>query len=603
MGIELRIADHRHAWRSLAQAGRVALALFVLTVAGVNLVVAFGAQPWTPLTLVEQVVDLDGLGWGRVGVLTVAVLLALVARALARGKRQAWLLSVGILALSLVLEVLEGANLHSMLVVIMLLVVLVALAPLFPTRSNLPATMRGYAALACGGWLTWAHTFLLHLTRAGVYPSPVLPVAPLLVFTRLLTYAILGYGVVQLLSPALGRRCSGAEERLRAAAVIAGYGWISTIYFARGADKSYFWSPTGRSLIAYRMTLGVALALSDPIGPEEEREETLRAFIAYCRQQDWQVALYQATCEMKQVCRRMGMHAVKIGEDPIVELDRFTLQGKIGAPVRHSVARARRGGLSVRIFQGEPLPAELFAGMHRISDAWLRHQKAAVQFGYSMGRFPFDWNEELLTAVALGPDGAVQAFVTWTPLYAGNGWALDNMRRAETTEPGAMELLLAESLAWARERGAERMTLGLVPFAGLTSAAAETSGGTGKAAGQPETAGSPTLLERSAAYLHRRGLLLGNYRSLYAFKAKFQVEWHPRYLVVGELGALPQVLSALAVAMGAGWRGMLLDAWEALRSGRELPPAPTTEPPTAPIADSAEAIPVGAAAARDEVSA
>ncbi len=611
MQMQMRMAPRRSVRRSLAQAGRVALALLLLTVAGVNVVSALGAQPPAPASLVEQIVDLDGLGWGRVGLLTIAALVALVARALARGKRQAWLLAVGILALSLALEFLEGANLHSVLVIVTLLAILLALAPLFPTRSNLRATVRGYAALALGGWLTWAHTFLLHLGRAGLYHLPVLPLVALLILTRLVTYIILGYGVVQLLSPALWRRCSVGEERARAAELIARDGWMSTVYFTRGADKSYFWSPSGRSLIAYRVTLGVALALSDPIGPAEEREATLRAFVAYCRAQDWQVALYQTTGEFKQVCRHLGMHAIKIGEDPIVALDRFTLAGKIGAPVRHSVARARRGGLSVRIFQGEPIPEDIFAGMRRISAAWLHMQKATIQFGYSMGRFPLDWNEELLTAVALGPDGEAQAFVTWTPLYAGGGWALDNMRRADTTEPGAMELLLTECLAWAEARGASRMTLGLVPLAGMGAPTADPASGTPGAEARPDASSSATLLERSAAYLHRRGLLLGNYRSLYAFKAKFQVAWQPRYLVVGELGALPQVLSALAVAMGAGWRGMLRDAWESLRAGRDLSatlassatsaltPAPTGDAallPSAPVA-------VPAQAARDEASA
>jgi len=612
--MQMPIAAERDPERSLAKMGRAVLALLLLIVAVANMVTALGAQPWQPAGLVEQIVDLDGLGWGRVGVVTTASLLLLVARALARGKRQAWLLAVCLLTLSLILETLEGARTHSMLVVLALLAVLLALAPLFPTRSDTRATVRGYAALALGGWLTWGHTFLFHIARAGLWQAPYLPIVPLLLVARLLTYAILGYGVLQLLSPALWRRCAAGEERERADAVIARYGWMSTVYFARGADKSYFWSASGRSLIAYRVTLGVALALSGPIGPVEECEETVRGFIAYCRKQDWQVAFYQTTSEVKVLCRRMGMHAIKIGEDPIVELDRFTLQGKIGAPVRHSVARARRGGLSVRIFQGEPLPEAIFVGMKRISAAWLHEQKASIQFGYSMGRFPLDWNEELLTAVALGPDGETQAFVTWTPLYAGDGWALDNMRRAATTEPGAMELLLAESIAWAKEHGSARMTLGLVPLAGIGAPSADVScmpsgpsdalSHSGLVSSSPAT--SASLLERSAAYLHRRGLLLGNYRSLHAFKAKFQVQWHPRYLVVGELSALPQVLSALAVAMGVGWRGVLGDAWEALRGGRGFSTRATALDQTAlstaavPTAQPVEPV---AVAANDEASA
>ncbi|HEX6818737.1 MAG TPA: phosphatidylglycerol lysyltransferase domain-containing protein [Ktedonobacterales bacterium] len=574
--MQMRIAGHRGSEHALAarlsRLGRGALALLVLVAASANVVSAFASQPWRPASLVEQVIDFDGLGWGRVGVLTAAALLVLVAHALARGKRQAWVLAVCLLSLSLLLEILEGARTLSMLVMIALLAVLLALAPLFPTRSHTVATVRGYGALAVGGWLTWLHTFLFNGWHAGVWPIPFGPVGALLIVTRLVTYAILGYGVAQLLRPAVIPRATRAiqrEEREHALALIAQHGYLSTVYFTRGADKSYFWSASGRSLIAYRVTLGVALALADPIGPVEEREAIVRDFIAYCRQQDWQVAFYQTTPGVRRLCRAMGMHAFKIGEDAIVDLARFTLQGKIGAPVRHSLARARRGGLRVQIFQGVALPDPIFASMRRISTAWLHKQKATIQFGYSMGRFPYDWTSELLTAVALGPDDEVQAYVTWTPLYAGQGWALDNMRRADATEPGAMELLLAECIAWAKERGCKRMTLGLAPLAGLDAPPCEF--GSAGVAGPSLITERATLLERSAAYLHRRGLLLGNYRSLHAFKAKFQAEWEPRYMVVGELSAVPQVLSALGVAMGVGWRGLVRDAWEALHpSGRQL---------------------------------
>jgi phosphatidylglycerol lysyltransferase len=594
------LATDRKAGRSLARAGRWGLAMLLSCVALANVASALAARPWRPVSVIEQIIDLDGIGWGHVGVLTTAVLLLLVARALARGKRHAWLLAVGLLALSLVGALLERAGTRSIVVIVTLLALLLTLAPLFPTRSDPWASVRGYAALALGGWLTWAHTVLLHVYRAGTLPQlpyvPAAAVPPALMALRLVTYLIVGYGVVQLLRPAIATRGCPREERDRSAAVIREWGHLSTVHYALTDDKCYFWSQSDRSLVAYRVTLGVALALGDPIGPLEEREQVLRAFVAYCRKQDWQVALYQTTPGVTQLCRRFGLHAYKIGEDAIVDITRFTLQGRVGAPVRHAVARARRGGLTVRIFQGEALPEVVFAGMKRISAAWLHTQKATVQFGYSMGRFPIDWSPELLTAVALGPDGAVQAYVTWTPLYAGNGWSLDNMRRGRGTEPGAIELLVAECIAWARQHGFTRVTVGLVPLAGLGAAPGESPEAANPASGSvgaegfqgvagPADAPSVSLLERSAAYLHRRGLLLGNYRSLHAFKDKFQPRWEARYLVVDEVSALPRVLSALGVAMGIGWRGMLRDAWEALLHEHGDPPLMGERPSAAPAAE------------------
>src|SRR5215467_8198227 len=86
----------------LTRAGRTTLALLLAVAALANLATLLLASPWQQAVAVEHVVDLDRLGWGREGTLAVGVLLLVVARALARGKRHAWFLAVALLAFSLV---------------------------------------------------------------------------------------------------------------------------------------------------------------------------------------------------------------------------------------------------------------------------------------------------------------------------------------------------------------------------------------------------------------------------------------------------------------------------------------------------------------------
>ena len=330
------------------------------------------------------------------------------------------------------------------------------------------------------------------------------------------------------------------------------HGLLSTAYFALGGDKHYIWSDSGQTLLPYRVVGGVALALSDPIGPVEEHASTLAKFISYCRRQDWAFRIYQASPTAYRLGRGQGLRGFKIGEDALIDLRNFTMEGKAGAAVRHSVARARRGGLAVRLFQGQRLSDDILVGMQRVSTAWLRQREINGQLGFSMGRFPADWSPEMLTAVAMDAYGAVQAFVTWTPLYAANGWSLDLIRRDAEAVPGAMELLIAESFAWAGTRGCERMSLGLLPLAGLDT---ETR------ALEDAPAAAEALLERGASYLHQRGVLLSSYASLRHFKEKLRSDSEARYLLLGEASATPQVLLALAQVMGGGWRVVAQEAW------------------------------------------
>ncbi len=541
--------------RLFASAGRSIPAIVIALTALANIITVVREFPWSGLIVTEPLIDLGGSGWERDGLIITGILMLLIARALQRGKRQAWCLSMGLLICSLYSAVVSRSGSITIVIALSLLLLLLVLAPLFPTRSDAGASLRGYGALAFGLGCLVAHAAIHQLwwgAEAHLHHS--FHLHKLLMPLHLLAFVILGYGVVKVLRPVRSACPEREQEYARARAIVQRYGQLATVHFALGRDKNYFWSETRQTLIAYRVVQGVALVLGDPIGPQEEHDATLSAFLAFCQRQDWPIALYQASTSTYHLCQNGGLHAFKIGEEAVIDLTRFTLQGKIGAPVRHAIARAKRSEISAQCWQGEKLPSEVFAGMLRISEAWQAERKIHTQLGFSMGRFPTDWSEDLLTVAALDVHGEVVAFLTWTPLYAGHGWALDAIRRESKTPPGTMELLIAHSIEWARTRGYAHMSLGLAPLASMER------GALGAPADSTQPALPlipPTPFERSAAFLHRRGIVLGSYRSINAFKAKFQPAWEARYLIVSESAALPRILLALAQAHDRGWENIM----------------------------------------------
>ncbi|MFI5272340.1 MAG: bifunctional lysylphosphatidylglycerol flippase/synthetase MprF [Ktedonobacterales bacterium] len=549
-------SSQRH-WAAFAATSRALLALALVLTALANLTTALVAHPWTQAVFVETVVDLDLLAWGRDGAVIVAVLLLLVGRAIARGKRHAWLLTVALLTASLLSA--HTAHHHPLYLLIeaAALVALVVLAPLFPARSDPRALLRGYAAIT----LSLASFVGLQVVQR-VWDPDLGPFAGasrhvVMALLRGSLFLFLTYGMVEVLKPVIRVRRRLREERDRALEVICRYATRTTAHFALAPEINYFWSAGGHALMPYRLVRGVALVLGDPIGPEHEQQALLTAFLAYCHRQDWITAAYLAGPAFRQRCVRAGLYAYKIGEEAVVETSRFTIAGKAGAPVRHAMSRSKRDGITVSLWHGEPIPAVLFDGMKRVSQGWLAKHRSAPQMGFSMGRFPADWTPDVLTAIACDAEGRVRAFQTWTPLYAGNGWSLDVMRRTDDTPPGTMELLIAEAIAWARERGGERMALGLAPLAGLQSE--------DDASVSDARAERLTRLERGAGFLYRRRLLLGDYASLYAFKDKFHPVWLARYLVVSDRAALPQTFSALMYAQGYRWWRLMSEATAVFR--------------------------------------
>lgn len=561
------VQTHRRATQTLLLMSRGAVSLLLVFIALANVITAMVTRPLEPAVFMERFVYLDTVWWGPQGRFVAGVLLLVVARALMRGKRQAWWLAVGLLGFSLLSVAVSRAHMSYLPVAVALLAALLVLAPLFPNRSDPITQRRGYIALAvslsCLALLHGIHQFWPRQVADEIAEINTGVRIIALFLVRGLLFLFLGYGVFEILRPVLASHpLLHRDEQARARSIVRHFGRTTLAHFAIGVDKSYFWSTSGRAFIAYRLVGRVAVVLGDPIGPEEEADSLLGAFLEYRQRQDWLVAMWQAGPRVRQVCRQHGLHAYKMGEEAVVEIAHFTTQGKIGAPVRHSIARAKRDGITVHCFQGTPPPDAIFAGMKSISAGWLEQHKTHTQMGFSMGRFPADWSPQLLTVVALTPQEEVQAFLTWTPLYAENGWSLDNMRRLSVTTPGTMEMLIAESIEWARAQGYERMSLGLAPLAGLGAGLNTPLDGT--VSGVAEARGSRqsvSWVERSASFLHSRKLLLGNYTSLYAFKAKFQPTWSPRYLIISDPGALPRVGTALLAVHGYSWLTMLKETW------------------------------------------
>ena len=63
--------------------------------------------------------------------------------------------------------------------------------------------------------------------------------------------------------------------------------------YALDGDKAIFSGPRGSGIVAYAVASGVAITAGDPIGPADQREELLDAFLAHCRRQGWMPAFYQ----------------------------------------------------------------------------------------------------------------------------------------------------------------------------------------------------------------------------------------------------------------------------------------------------------------------
>jgi lysyl-tRNA synthetase class 2 len=127
--------------------------------------------------------------------------------------------------------------------------------------------------------------------------------------------------------------------------------------------------------------------------------------------------------------------------------------------------------------------------------------------------------------VAARQDGVVRAFLQFVP-WGQDGMSLDVMRRDSEADAGVNELLIVAALRAAPSLGIKRVSLNFAAF----RAALERSERLG--AGPIVRAWGRVLLFAS------RWLQI---ESLYRFNAKFQPQWHTRFLVYPTAADLPRV--------------------------------------------------------------
>ncbi len=339
------------------------------------------------------------------------------------------------------------------------------------------------------------------------------------------------------------------------------YAYQSQSYNILRNDKSYFFSPSGiGGVIAYVVHANVALAAGDPVCDFPNLRKFVDEFGSFCHSRKWRCCFQAVTDRCQNVLADLGFGTIKIGEEPIFELDKLSWSGGKFKDLRNDTRSAKKHGLEVveyRPLSGRRPGWEM--QMEELSATWKKF-KGSGEFSFLIGEPSLADPGERKYFLAL-KDTQVEAFVVCTPIYARNGIYFDLMRRREKTLRGTSQLLIAESFRLLKEQGYEMATLGTAPLAN-------------------EHVDDPSQnriieLALNLAFDH-----LGHfhrYKPIYEFKKQFgPTSWESRYLVYGPQGFNPVILYALLKAYDpSGVKGKLSrqiqHAWGSIRRLDKMP--------------------------------
>jgi lysylphosphatidylglycerol synthetase-like protein (DUF2156 family) len=323
------------------------------------------------------------------------------------------------------------------------------------------------------------------------------------------------------------------ERRARAEEIVRRWGDDTLDYFALRRDKNYFFAADGESLIAYLYVRGTAMVAADPIGPPGNEARTLDEFLVFCAERGWRVAFFAVREADADLYRERGMHPVYLGDEAILRLDTFTLDGAERKAVRAAVKHVEKGHTFELIAENEASP-ELVGELNEISEEW---RKGAPERGFTMelGEDVEGTNPDFVLAIARDRHTEkVEGFLRFVPVFGDEpGYSLDLMRRRLDSTNGMTEFLIARAAQTLGARGFKRLSLNFAAWGRLLDSA--------------EDAGLSGRLQRLMA----KGLNpFFQIQSLRDFNAKFGPEWTPRSCVIDDASDLPRVAMLYASVEG-----------------------------------------------------
>jgi lysyl-tRNA synthetase class 2 len=528
------------------------VATLVALVGVVNVGVALSAH--LPARL-QRVLDLKALNLVPVAhaiAMTAGASLLALAFYLRRRRRGAWALTILILVAAAVVDLVQGPDIGEGLLGLALAVLLATQRNAFYVRHDRIALKSalwrvplaviasvGIATLAVwagsravsphiGTHAAWHEArHLLTLKGSEFHFHRAFSWVPFGV--HLLALATVLAAFYFILRPLSGpRELPGSRARALARDLVETHGADTLSYFKLRQDKHYLFSSDERAFVGYQVEGRMLLISADPVGPDEALPELFRQIFAWAEVRGLKVGVINAGERTRELMQAAGLRSFYFGDEALLDLDSFSLEGRPIRKIRQSVTRLVKAGYTAELATVGELAPETKHDLQGVSQRWMGkdHERG---FSMAMDSVCGQHHPDTKVVIARDEDGTVRGFLHLVPAYGRPAMSLSAMRREHDTPNGLTEFLVVRAVELLREEGVKELSLNFAAF--------------GRWMHDPRNR-REQLLGRACKPLNPYFQI----ESLYKFNAKFFPRWEPRYLLYeGRLGLLPTGVAALIV--------------------------------------------------------
>jgi phosphatidylglycerol lysyltransferase len=501
----------------------------------------------------QEFIPLSSMYATNVMVLLIGLILVVTSAFLLRGQRNAWILAMVLAALSLLGHIFKALDYEESILAGSVMFILLLSVKQYRLKSNsrlvqlgIKTTILIFSAVLVFGFIgfyfidkrhfgvdfNWEQSLLfacknfLLLNAEGIRPLTHFG-HEFILLAHSLGFSAWGFLIFTIVKPYFHANRNKSTSLEKANSLVERFGDSAVDHFKTYPDKLLFFSDQYEAFIAYRIANGFAIVLEEPVCAEEFKIPVLIEFDRHCHKMSLKTAFYRVDETGISYFNRLKKRKLLIGQEALLELDKFSLEGREKKSLRNALNSLQKKGYTSFVCAG-PLSKDLVIELKAVSDEWLRYyEKKEIIFSQGL----FDENEIIQQDVIIVRDaiGKLVGFLNIIPDFSPGECTYDLIRKTADAPGGCMDVLIIALVAYAKEKKLKYLNLGLVPMTGID---------------QPDN-----TAERMMRYAYEKIKRFRHYAGLREFKEKYATTWANKYLIYENDFDLIQLPAALNKAM------------------------------------------------------
>lgn len=337
-------------------------------------------------------------------------------------------------------------------------------------------------------------------------------------------FASISFLVYSFVRPYVFKITPTDEERLRAKSLTQQFGNSALDYFKTYSDK-FIYAPVGiNAYISYRVSSNFAVVLENPVSENnEEMKKCIISFDNYCYENGLKEIYYRVPKECLHVYNELSKKSLFLGQEGVVDLDIFSLEGGEKKSIRNALNKIREQGYTTHI-NTPPLRDGLIQKLKAVSDEWLRLTERE-EIIFSQGMFVEKEIKEQTVISIENKEEKIIAFLNIIPDYVKNEGTYDLLRKTSDAPNGIMDHILIEMFKYFKSVGIKYVNLGFAPMSGLDD--------------------PHNFTEKSMKFAYEKIRSFSHYKGQRDYKDKFNPKWNDKYLIYSNDYDLLQVPGVL----------------------------------------------------------